>query len=91
MARIAEPGSEEEKYFCDRHLENHTYAEGAQLFRQDTSTGVNGDGSGRTAYFVPGGDVNVIIVKIKDVRISDWKGTVRDWALEPEANIVNGA
>lgn len=34
--------------------------------------------------------MSVIVVKIKDVRISDWKGTVRDWALEPETNLVNG-
>ncbi|CAK7271755.1 hypothetical protein SEPCBS119000_004769 [Sporothrix epigloea] len=35
--------------------------------------------------FVAGEEVRVIVVAIKDVRISDWKGQVRDWALEPAA------
>lgn len=93
-ARIATSGSEEEKFYVDQHLANHTYEEGVQLFRQDTNTaaGANGGGGeeGRTAHFVAGGDVSVIVVEIKDVRISDWKGTVRDWALEPSGGMVNG-
>lgn len=32
-----------------------------------------------------------MLVDIKDVRISDWKGTVRDWALAPQGGLVNGA
>jgi len=86
-ARIATPGSEEEKYFVYQHLENHTYEEGVQLFRQDTN--VEGHEQ-RTAHFVAGAEVSVIVVEIKDVRISDWKGTVRDWALQPDATMVNG-
>ncbi|KAI9903630.1 hypothetical protein N3K66_000159 [Trichothecium roseum] len=41
-------------------------------------------------HFVAGEEVSVIIVKIKDVRISDFKGTVRDWAIVPEGTLVNG-
>ncbi|CAK7216914.1 hypothetical protein SBRCBS47491_002985 [Sporothrix bragantina] len=33
--------------------------------------------------FVAGEEVRVIVVAIRDVRISDWKGQVRDWVLEP--------
>jgi hypothetical protein len=86
-ARIATPGSEEEKYFVDKHLENHTYEEEVQLFRQDTNA-ENRDQ--RAAQFVADAEVSVIVVEIKDVRISDWKGTVRDWALQPDAAMVNG-
>ncbi|CAK7198935.1 hypothetical protein SEUCBS139899_001603 [Sporothrix eucalyptigena] len=35
--------------------------------------------------FVAGEEVRVIVVAIRDVRISDWKGQVRDWVLEPAA------
>ena len=32
--------------------------------------------------FVAGEEVRVIVVAIRDVRISDWKGQVRDWVLD---------
>lgn len=35
--------------------------------------------------FVAGEEVRVIVVAIRDVRISDWKGQVRDWVLAPPA------
>ena len=60
-----------------------------QLFRQDSNS-QNG-GQQRTAHFVAGGEVSVIVVEIKNVRISDWQGTVRDWALTPEAGLANGS
>ncbi|KAF4124497.1 Pyridoxamine 5'-phosphate oxidase [Geosmithia morbida] len=95
-ARIVEGGSEEEQYFRARHLDNHTYEEGVRLNRQDQGQGSNGttESSNRVTHFVPGEEVSVIVVTIKDARISDWKGTVRDWALEPRtstAAVSNGA
>lgn len=84
-ARLARSGSEEEKFFCDQHLANNTYDEGAQLFRQQSNAGEE-----RTSQFVAGGDVSVIVVEIRDVRISDWKGNVRDYALVAEGNMPNG-
>lgn len=86
-ARIAPIGSAEEKYFCDQHLENNTFEEGAPLFRQESNAGEDG----RTSHFVAGEEVRVIVVEIRNVRISDWKGTVRDWQLVSEAEMVNGA
>jgi hypothetical protein len=38
-----------------------------------------------------GGNISVIVVEIKNVRISDYKGDVRDYAVVPEEKIVNGA
>ncbi|KHO00183.1 FMN-binding split barrel-related protein [Metarhizium album ARSEF 1941] len=86
-ARLAPPGSDEEKYFTEQHLANNTFEEGEASFRQDSNT----SSDGRRSRFVAGEEVRVIIVDIKDVRISDWKGTVRDWALVPDAGLVSGA
>ncbi|POR38619.1 Pyridoxamine 5'-phosphate oxidase [Tolypocladium paradoxum] len=85
-ARLAPTGSEQEKYFTEKHLENNTFEEGEPLFRQQSNTGEDG----RTSHFVAGEEVRVIIVDIKDVRISDWKGTVRDWAFVADSDLVNG-
>ncbi|KND89817.1 Pyridoxamine 5'-phosphate oxidase [Tolypocladium ophioglossoides CBS 100239] len=85
-ARLAPTGSEQEKYFTEKHLENNTFEEGEPLFRQQSNTGEDG----RTSHFVAGEEVRVIIVDIKDVRISDWKGTVRDWAFVSDSDLVNG-
>lgn len=41
--------------------------------------------------FVAGEEVRVIVVDIKDVRISDWKGNVKDWVLVgPGEGLANG-
>ncbi|KAH7316571.1 hypothetical protein B0I35DRAFT_409758 [Stachybotrys elegans] len=85
LARLAPAGSEEEKYYVDQHLENNTFENG-NPFPQ----GGSNDTDSRAAHFVAGEAVRVIVVDIKDVRISDWKGTVRDWALVPQEQLVNG-
>jgi hypothetical protein len=88
-ARLAPTGTEEEKFYVEQHLENNTFEDGTNPFSR-------GDGQPAAeardnSHFVAGEEVQVIIVDIKTVRISDWKGTVRDWALVPEASLVNGA
>ncbi|GAB0136097.1 hypothetical protein EsDP_00004414 [Epichloe bromicola] len=85
-AHLAPSGSEEEKYFTDQHLANNTFEEGEPIFRPDSNSGAGA----RDSHFVDGEEVRVIIVNIKDVRISDWKGTVRDWAVVPGSGLVNG-
>ncbi|KAG6105660.1 hypothetical protein E4U14_005008 [Claviceps sp. LM454 group G7] len=86
QARLAPSGSEEEKYFTEQHLANNTFEEGEPIFRPDSNSGPEA----RNGHFVDGEEVRVIIVGIKDVRISDWKGAVRDWAVVPDAEMVNG-
>jgi hypothetical protein len=86
LATIVQRGSDEGEYYCDQHLANNTYEDGNPLFRLDSNSG----DAARSSHFVDDGEVSVIVVKIKDVRISDWKGTVRDWALVPTAERVNG-
>lgn len=88
-ARLAPPNSDEEKFFIEKHLENNTFEDTEPLIRHQANAGDNGDTTGR---FVAGEEVGVIVVDIKDVRISDWKGTVRDWALiSSDSTLANGS
>ncbi|KAL7818424.1 hypothetical protein V8C26DRAFT_396194 [Trichoderma gracile] len=96
-ARIAPIGSAEEKFYLERHLENNTFeAEGVPLFQPASNPAAadNGDditsGGGSQGRFVAGEEVRVIVVDIRNVRISDWKGTVRDWELVSDAPVLNG-
>jgi hypothetical protein len=66
----------------------HTDGEEQSLLRQDTIPPTEREEAvtlwqGKKSVF--------IIVEIKDVRISDYKGMVRDWAIVPEGQMVNGA
>lgn len=84
-------GSDEEKYYRDLHLENNTFDNGVEagLFGAGAA-GEEGDGANR---FAAGDEAMVIVVGIKDVRIADWKGAVRDWVIAEEAageGMVNG-
>ncbi|UZP37640.1 hypothetical protein NXS19_005456 [Fusarium pseudograminearum] len=86
-ARLVPSGTDEEKYYREQHLENNTFDESTtESFQREN--GLVEDG-GRSC-FVAGEEVRVVSVDIKDVRISDWKGTVRDWEIVPEGNMVNG-
>lgn len=75
-----ESGTEEEKYLKERHLENNTFEAGLSM-------SVNGDGGRRC--FIEGEEVRVVTVAIKDGRVSDWKGQVRDFELQ-DADLPNG-
>ncbi|EEP75669.1 conserved hypothetical protein [Uncinocarpus reesii 1704] len=88
-ARFLEAGSEEEKWCREQHLENNTFAaEPAEL-------GVFGQRARDTGVEVPVVDdeVRVVTVQVKEGRIADWKGGVRDWAVvsdEEERQIRDG-
>ncbi|KAL2258824.1 hypothetical protein VTK26DRAFT_7701 [Humicola hyalothermophila] len=91
-ARLVERGTPEERYYRDVHLANNTFDSGALdllgPLRQPQNGGGEGgeagagvpDGTGR---FAAGDEARVIVVGIRDVRIADWKGAVRDWVIEP--------
>ncbi|KAI1104048.1 hypothetical protein F4804DRAFT_308531 [Jackrogersella minutella] len=92
-AELVTRGSDEEKFYRSQHLENNTFdAEGGvgMLNSHDGHEQVPEDG-GREC-FVAGEEVRVILVHIKDIRTSDWKGGVKDWVLVPEGGPagVNG-
>ncbi|TDZ29639.1 Pyridoxamine 5'-phosphate oxidase-like protein [Colletotrichum spinosum] len=89
-ARLVDNGSDEEKFYRTAHLENNTFDEpgGAQQQTFDP-TNMQAEDGGR-GCFVAGEAVRVIVVKIRDIRISDWKGTVRDYVLTDATPQVNG-
>ncbi|CAN8100448.1 unnamed protein product [Discula destructiva] len=102
-ARLVPPGSDEERWFRRAHLENNTFdddnSEEGRLFGQMAAgaAAAAAEDGGREC-FVAGEEVRVIVVDVRDVRISDWKGNVKDWVLVgPEeeaagqAPAVNGA
>jgi hypothetical protein len=91
QARFLEPGSEEESWCKERHLENNTFEEEEiNLFGQQQRN----DPSARRPSMSIDGDVRVVVVQVREGRIADWKGGVRDWVLLPpenaQAGLVNG-
>ncbi|KAH8197832.1 hypothetical protein TruAng_007979 [Truncatella angustata] len=90
-ASLVPQASEEERFYREQHLENNTFdSEGdAPSFHQQPQ---GGQEDGGRNCFVAGEEVRVILVKIKDIRTSDWKGGVQDWVMESHenANTVNG-
>lgn len=105
-AHVLPQGSEEEKWCKLQHLENNTFEEhpmgataasaGANATSDSTPSAAfaagGGEDGGRGA-FVEDEDVRVVVVKIRDGRIADWKGGVKDWVLASEENpqpLVNG-
>lgn len=100
-ARVVQRGSEEEKWLRERHLENNTFDDeggsGSVLERwRSGEAGGSGEGDGGRGSFIEGESVMVVSVKIRDGRVSDWKGAVRDWSLREEGGeqgverLVNG-
>lgn len=96
-ARLVDRGTDEERYLRERHLENNTFGdddgdagEGRGIAGAGDGGAANGDG-GR-GCFIEGEEVRVVVVKIRDGRVADWKGGVRDWALDTggEEGLVNG-
>ena len=85
-ARVLEHSGEEEKWCREKHVENHQFGDG-------TSGGGIGEGEdGGTECFVEGEDVKVVVVRITDGRIADWKGGLRDFVVGDDegGSRVNG-
>lgn len=101
-ARLVQPDTDEERFYRGVHLDNNTFegeggggASGFNPFGQIAASGSGGGTEdGGRGCFVAGEMVRVIVVDIRDVRISDWKGNVKDWELvAPEgvgAGLLNG-
>ncbi|KAJ5668248.1 uncharacterized protein N7477_006818 [Penicillium maclennaniae] len=91
QARFLEPDSEEEKWCKERHLENNTFEEEEiTLFGQQQAQ----NPSLRRPSLAIDSDVRVVTVQVREGRIADWKGGVRDWILLPieptQEGLVNG-
>jgi hypothetical protein len=105
LARIVPGGSEEEAWCKTQHLANNTFGPtedsyassptegglwgGGGLQRRDQEDAQEGDGG--TKCYVEGEEVRVVVVTIRDGRIADWKGVVRDWGVgEEDVASTNG-
>lgn len=83
---MVEQGSEEESWCKERHLENNTFgdAPGEQrLFRNVQGSEGSAEGDGGASCFIEGEEVRVVVVGVREGRIADWKGGVKDWVLMP--------
>ncbi|OTB07396.1 hypothetical protein M426DRAFT_318086 [Hypoxylon sp. CI-4A] len=88
-ASLVARGSDEEAFYRSQHLENNTFdSEGGFASAPEAAA----EDGGREC-FVAGEEVRVILVHVRDIRTSDWKGSVKDWVLVPEGGEarINGA
>ncbi|KAL6242019.1 hypothetical protein RBB50_010930 [Rhinocladiella similis] len=81
-ARFLEGGSDEEKWCKETHLANNTFGDQAKeeigvFGRQHQPPNPDDAGS----CYIGADDVRVVIVPIREGRIADWKGGVKDWVL----------
>ncbi|PKY07817.1 pyridoxamine phosphate oxidase [Aspergillus campestris IBT 28561] len=94
-ARFLEPGSEEEAWCKEKHLENNTFEEEMNIFGQELRQ--EREPGQRRPSISTDGDVRVVTVRVSEGRIADWKGGVRDWLVvregeeeETDERLVNG-
>lgn len=91
-AKLVDRGTEEERYFRERHLDNNTFSEGEDGQGQGAFWSESERQDGGRGMYIEGEEVRVVVVRITDGRVSDWKGGVRDWSLSglPVENDVAG-
>lgn len=85
--KILERDTEEERFYKQAHLDNNTFVPTDAPFAFGTSPGTipaDDSGDGGRGCFIEGEEVRVVVVQVKDGRIADWKGGVRDWVVEDE-------
>ncbi|KUJ13976.1 uncharacterized protein LY89DRAFT_687291 [Mollisia scopiformis] len=80
-AKLLERGTEEEGYYRERHLDNNTFSENEQGQGQGSFWDERERQDGGRGMYIEGEEVRVVVVRITDGRVSDWKGGVRDWSL----------
>ncbi|KAL9099781.1 MAG: hypothetical protein Q9163_004768 [Psora crenata] len=83
-AELVPHGSEEENWYKEKHLENNTFGDQAQEERGifgSTPHAPGMDSAGGSCCFIEGQEVRVVLVGVKEGRIADWKGGVKDWTL----------
>ena len=85
-ARMVQQGSEEEKWCKEKHLDNNTFGDQAReeqgFFGSTPHAQAGGDGG--ASCYIEGEEVRVVLVDVKEGRIADWKGGVKDWSLVTE-------
>lgn len=72
-------------------MENHNFTtDQARDQQQGARVAYGGEirvaeGDGGTSCFIQGEEVRVVVVEVKQGRIADWKGGVKDWSLVSSA------
>ncbi|CAF9921782.1 MAG: hypothetical protein ALECFALPRED_001873 [Alectoria fallacina] len=91
-ARLVRHGSEEEKWCKEKHLDNNTF--GDQVREEQGFFGSTphalAEGDGGASCYIEGEEVRVVLVDVKEGRIADWKGGVKDWILVPQEGDERG-
>ena len=84
-ARFLEHGSEEEKWCKETHLANNTFGDQA---REEAGLfgGQPPNPEGNSSCYMAGEDVRVVLVPIREGRIADWKGGVKDWVVVSDSD-----
>jgi hypothetical protein len=97
-AALIPAGSEAESWLKARHVENNTFGPAntqqedplsffsSSPSSRDVTSMVEGDG-GKKCY-VEDDELRVVVVKIRDGRIADWKGGFRDWVVDGNTDTV---
>lgn len=85
-------GSEEEKWCKEKHLDNNTFGDQAREEQGYFGSAPNAqaEGDGGASCYIEGEEVRVVLVDVKEGRIADWKGGVKDWSLVPEKREEKG-
>lgn len=97
VAELLPEDGDEASWCKARHLENNTFEGtgnniGTGIFGGAAESGSMPDGDGGAGCYIEGEEVRVVVVRIKDGRIADWKGRVEDWVIDGDGRqMVNGA
>lgn len=88
-AQFLEPGSEEEAWCKTKHRESNAFNN--EDVAPDPFGAVGADAQGAGSY-IEGQEMRVVVVKIRDGRISDWQESVKDFSVEADSGgrLVNG-
>ena len=94
QAVFLERGSEEEKWCKEAHLANNTFGDQAReeagLFGGQVPYAPEQAVEGSSCY-IEGEDVSVVVVRVREGRIADWKGGVKDWLVTSEGEARDGS
>ena len=96
-AKFLDPGSEEEEWCKKTHRESNAFNANESAWPEPFGVAGGGSGDGQAGSYIEGGDVRVVVVKIRSGRISDWQEAVTDFEVgegassgTSEAPLVNG-
>ena len=96
-ARFLEQGSDEEKWCKEAHLANNTFGDQAKeeagMFGgqvPNARSGGEGFEGSTSSCYIDGDDVWVVVVRVREGRIADWKGGVKDWLVTDEDDDIEG-